>query len=609
MEPVHYVRILRRRLKLILALTILGAVLGAASTLAASEDAGPPTQYLATHVLVDEGPADHPVNLDMAKYLATTTAVATRVADEIGGDPLELVTQVQIITNPSLRTLEILAVTPSPERSEAVANTFATELAAYLLEEDQNDVDTQVARLREQIQGLEAEFAAIVVDESLPEEEQELRAAQRQALAGEITEAERQLQALTNQVLPAENLSTLDAGPAIEVTFAQRAAIIASKTPKTGKGNQNNNNNNTDPALLAPTGETTGDSSLLDNPAVRAIIGGLLGFGLGVAVAVLINRFDPRLRTKEEAEDAFGLPVIAEIPALPRTEQDKTSILAFDAPRSPTAESYRALRSSLVFLGQGPGADQGHPGWTSPVLVEPVDHDTTAPRAARVIMVTSPGPGEGKTTSTANLVAVLAEAGFSVLAINCDFRKPRLHKYLRAQDTPRKVVETSIPGVRMICDVVADSRRLNPAEIVAAQRKVVEGARELFDIIVLDTAPILTTNDAIDLLPEADLVVVFCRAGRTTREAAQRTAELLERHGAPMAGCAIVGIDEGPSARYYYYYNEHEAPSRDEPVTRRNGSAGPTGNGKTNGNGTHTPADGGRATASTLPGERPGSTS
>lgn len=603
MEPVHYVRILRRRLKLILALTILGALLGAASTLAASEEAGPDPEYLATHVLVDESPAEQPVNLEMAKYLTTTSAVATRVADEIGGDPLELITQIQVITNPNLRTLEILAVTPSPERSEDLANTFATELAAYLLEEDQNDVESQVARLQEQVRGLETEFAAIAIDPSLPEDERELREAQREALAGEITEAERQLQALTNQVLSAENLSTLDAGPAIQVTPAQLTAIIASKTPKTGKGNQNNSNNDTtDPALLAPTRDTSGGSSILDNPGVRALIGGFLGFGLGVAIAVLINRFDPRLRSKEDAEEAFGLPVIAEIPALPRSEQDKTSILAFDAPRSPTAESYRALRSSLVFLGQGPGADQGHPGWTSPTLIEPVDHDTAAPRAARVIMVTSPGPGEGKTTSTANLVAVLAEAGFSVLAINCDFRKPRLHKYLRAQDTPRKVVETSIPGVRMICDVVADSRRLNPAEIVAAQRKVVEGARDLFDIIVLDTAPILTTNDAIDLLPEADLVVVFCRAGRTTREAAQRTAELLERHGAPMAGCAIVGIDEGPSARYYYYYNEHESPSRDEPIVRRNGSTG-------NGNGTHAAAGGDRATASTLPGDRPGSTS
>ena len=282
-----------------------------------------------------------------------------------------------------------------------------------------------------------------------------------------------------------------------------------------------------------------------------------------------LQRFDSKIRNKEEAEEAFGLPVIGEIPGLPRSEQDRTTVISFDAPRSPTAEAYRSLRSSLVFVGHtAPPTDERLPSEYAQrrrAGRRPPEPD----RKAQVILVTSPGPGEGKTTSAANLAAVLAETGYSVLAINCDFRKPRLHKYLGAQDIPRKVVETAIPGVRTITDVVTDSSRLNPAEVVAAQRKVIESARELFDIIVLDTAPLLATNDATDLLGEADLVVVCCRAGKTTRDGAERTVEALKRHEAPVAGCVIVGSDEGPAASYYYYYGDRDA---DGPASNGSGA-------------------------------------
>lgn len=583
MEPVHYVRILRRRIKLILALTVCGALLGAASTLASGSDEGPTTVFLATHVLRDESSADDPLNLEFAKLLATTTGVSASVAEAVGGDPLEVASHAYVIANPSLRTLEVLAVDKSPERAEQLANAYAAVLVDKLLEDNRSDRDGRIATLQEQITGLEAQLEGLVPDQAETEAERDQIEDQRATTTEAIADLEGQRQALEAQPLPAESLDTLDAGPALEMTGSQVQEQLAARQPKTGKPNQNPTQ--LQPVFTAIAPPDTGPDAM-DNPAVRALVGAVLGFLLGIAAAVLINRFDPRLRTKDDAEAAFGLPVIAEIPLLPKSELDRTAILAYDAPRSPTAEAYRALRSSLVFLGNSPHSAEGHESWTHPTLVSALDPAPPIAREARVIMVTSPGPGEGKTTSSANLAAVLAEAGFSVLAINCDFRKPRLHKYLRAQEIPRKVVETGIPGVRMICDVVADSRRLNPAEIVAAQRKVVQGARELFDIIVLDTAPILTTNDAIDLLPEADLVVVFSRAGKTTREAAQRTAELLERHGAPMAGCALVGVDEGPSARYYYYYNEHEAPAREAPFgLRSNGNGNGNGNGSVNGNG------------------------
>src|SRR6201999_2701155 len=89
-----------------------------------------------------------------------------------------------------------------------------------------------------------------------------------------------------------------------------------------------------------------------------------------------------------------------------------------------------------------------------------------------VIMVSSAGPGEGKTTCTGNLAAVFAEAGYSVLAVNCDFRRPTLHEVFDVPDEPRRVHETALPGVKVITNVVSDPAA-NPSQVVAAQRQVI----------------------------------------------------------------------------------------------------------------------------------------
>jgi Mrp family chromosome partitioning ATPase len=220
---------------------------------------------------------------------------------------------------------------------------------------------------------------------------------------------------------------------------------------------------------------------------------------------------------------------------------------------SRTAEAYRGLRSSIVFLRQtmapSPPAD-GAAG--------------TGARTSQVILVTSAGPAEGKTTTVANLAAVFAEAEYSVLVINCDFRRPRLHRYLGGSEEARKVVQSDVPGVRMVNNVLSATHP-NPAEVTAAQRRVIEAARGIFDIILLDTAPLLSTNDASELISVADLVVLVSRAGKTTRPNAQRATEALHRLEATVAGVAVLGARYIPSAQYYYYATEEgRDPNRPE---------------------------------------------
>jgi Mrp family chromosome partitioning ATPase len=174
-------------------------------------------------------------------------------------------------------------------------------------------------------------------------------------------------------------------------------------------------------------------------------------------------------------------------------------------------------------------------------------------------MVVSGSAGEGKTTTTANLAAAFAEAGSSVLAVNGDFRRPALHRLFGVRDAPGAILETGIPGVHVVTSV-AVSPSVTPAQVVEAQRRVVQATREHYDVVLLDTAPLLSTNDAIDIAPVADLVVVVAHYGMTKTHHARRTAELLARTRAPVVGAVLVATPGNDDAGYAYYYSSAQPP-------------------------------------------------
>ena len=223
--------------------------------------------------------------------------------------------------------------------------------------------------------------------------------------------------------------------------------------------------------------------------------------------------------------------MLAEIPKLSRKEADERRVLVRDAPMSRAAEAYRAVRSSLLFQRE-----------------DVVDED----RQGYVVMVTSPGPKEGKTTTAANIAVAFAEAGMTVLAVNCDFRRPNLRRMFDQPDDPGKVVATSVPNLWLVTNAVADAGA-NPAKVVAVQRAAIEQMRDHYDVIVLDTAPLLTTNDPIDVVSVADTVVLVVRAEQTRAEALRQAVQTMEHHKVRVAGVILVGVTSVPNAYYYYY--------------------------------------------------------
>lgn len=572
MEIVHYLRVLRRRWRVLLACSLVGVLVGVASTAIGGQEKAQVSFYLAKHTLQSTGGA---VNLDRAAALVTEGEVPRRAAAKLGeASPQVLASRVKAEPRPEVGFLYIAATGTDPQRSVQIADTFAEELVAYLDEQQRKADDASITRLTQRLADLEKEITDL--DGQVKAARQSGVTSQADVLELQLADKRTEYNDILGQVRDARSnptssangrLVTLSTAEAVPISGSALAKLLAADTTaRSGAGG------------VSQARASQIDQAISGNPTrsapLRAGLGGVVGLLLGIAFVLIFERIDPRIRTKEDAESAFGWPVIGEIPPLTRREQYESRVLAYDEPRSRAAEAFRVVRSALLLAGDGhveadptehplfADAHGDEPGDLRPA--DPPGADAASTPTGQVIMVTSPGPSEGKTTTTSNLAAILAETGRSVLVINCDFRRPRLHSYLGTEVVARQVLPTRIPGVSIVPQVTDHADDANPAEVVAAQRKIIRNARRLYDLVVLDTAPLLTTNDATEVLSAADQVVIVARSGRTNRDAADRAAELLERRQAVVTGVILVGATDVPTARYYYYTDN---PGKlDEPI-------------------------------------------
>jgi Mrp family chromosome partitioning ATPase/capsular polysaccharide biosynthesis protein len=579
MELVHYLRIVRRRWRVVAAFCVVGALVGVATSLMTTGPKVPgTTYYLAKHTLSS---SDGTANLTRDAVFCTEGEVPKRVAAKIGFDNASaLAAKVTCEPHPETNLLYIAAADTDPKRTVLIADSFAEQLVVYLREVGEQQKATKVDTIKKQITGLETSYQQVKTElATAPADRKDLLQARLNDLANKTNTLRDQQNVAESQPAVTETLTTLSTAEAITISQSAfdtlNSSDPAKKTGAQATGiNSATRQSQIDAAIKS--GNTLGKTT-------RGGLGAALGLLLGVALVIVLDRIDPRIRTKFEAEEAFGWPVIGEIPPLTRRERQSMSLLAFDEPRSRAAEAYRVLRSALLFATTAGEVDDGtHPIFANIADAAPaspgIDAATSATAGSstsdsapgstatatrgQVIMVTSPGPSEGKTTTAANMAAILGETGRSVIVINCDFRRPRVHLYLGAPDSGRQVNDTKVPNVKLVTQVLDNPQDANPAEVVAVQRQVIRNAREMFDIVLLDTAPLLTTNDATEVLAVADQVVVVAKAGKTHKEAADRAAELLERRGGPVIGVVLVGATDVPTSRYYYY---GDTPDREEP--------------------------------------------
>ena len=171
---------------------------------------------------------------------------------------------------------------------------------------------------------------------------------------------------------------------------------------------------------------------------------------------------------------------------------------------------------------------------------------------ATVVLVTSAIRGEGRTSIVVNLAACLAETGRRVLVLDSDFRSPSTHIYFNlsdgrglsdllatqlATDLDHLATPTQIAGVRLVTSGTSVDQ---PAALLSRMAALLSEARRLADVVLLDSPPVLESNDAIDLLPHVDAILLVARTGVTTVTQAERTADVLSRVDATPIGIALV---------------------------------------------------------------------
>jgi len=295
-----------------------------------------------------------------------------------------------------------------------------------------------------------------------------------------------------------------------------------------------------------------------------------LGLSTGIGLAFLLEGIDNTVRTPEQAQAISALPSLGMIPLGSRgsivaaatrltvaSSREAVELVTQSRPQSQMAESYRALRTSLLLTSLG-----GPP---------------------KVILITSALPQEGKTTTSINTAIVLAQKGTRVLLIDADLRRPSIHKTLGMG--PKTGLSNVLTGNATLQQAVVRSSILptlfvltagtpppNPAELLASSnmRDILAELREQYDHIIVDTPPTLSVTDAVVMSTRADAVVLVIRSGQTTKQALRRARDLLMQVNARVAGVLLNAVDL-TSPDYYYYYEYqgkygHRYYQEDEPM-------------------------------------------
>jgi polysaccharide biosynthesis transport protein len=279
-------------------------------------------------------------------------------------------------------------------------------------------------------------------------------------------------------------------------------------------------------------------------PLRNVMLGIVLGALLGLGLAALLERIDRRVRTIDELEDLYGLPILARIPRSQRLTRKQAEAIG---PQTPEGEAFRVLRTNLRYFN--------------------IDRDM------RSILVTSPEAGDGKSTVARTLAMTMAEMGDDVVLVEGDLRKGG--DLLDVTGSPASGLSNVLTGtpyekVLMKVDVPApgglQTRTLtvlpsgpvppNPSELLesAQMRDLLIKLQEQFQVVVLDSPALQAVSDALALVSEVSTVVIVGGLGRTTRDAGRELSKQFALLGRKPIG-VVANFTEPERGKYSHYYH------------------------------------------------------
>jgi len=317
------------------------------------------------------------------------------------------------------------------------------------------------------------------------------------------------------------------------------------------------------------------ESPIKPKKKLNILLGALLGLVLGGGLALMLESLDTSVRSIEDVE-VLDLPVLGYVPKIKNPEKHRqrtkssdnplgpearkvaSTLLMHFAPKSPVSEAYRTLRTNIQFSN--------------------LDHPPQA------ILITSPGPGEGKSTTVANLAVTFSQMGTKTLLIDADFRRPILHSLFGIEKEPGItnylagkihlegiIRKTPVENLDLItCGVIPP----NPSELLASQRmkEFIAELKNRYQMIIFDTPPVIVVTDAMVLGVLLDGVALVASAGQTSQEGLGRAKTLLDNVNAKVMGAVLNKIEAKHSYgsyHYYYYYHYYGDRKEPKPMKRR----------------------------------------
>ena len=322
------------------------------------------------------------------------------------------------------------------------------------------------------------------------------------------------------------------------------------------------------------------------------IIGMMIGLFIGLGLALLLENLDNTVKNSEDIKRYAGIPMLGMVPALSKNGRMRRYAKTSEEENTEPVENEKPAWSN-VFEGAGTVADLRKPGPRSGehksmdliVHLSPESYlaeyyrsirttllFSTISAKMRALAITSPSPGEGKTATACNLAIVMAQSGKRVVIIDADLRKPRLHrvflvknlngltKYLSTDLAMQDLLHaTSIPSLSLINSGPVPP---NPLELLGSEKmaKLIERLKDNFDIIFVDSPPVLPVSDALVLGSRLDGAIIVVRWGRTRREALRTAQEMMAAHKVTSLGVIINDVRmrefDGHYGAHYYGHRE-----------------------------------------------------
>ena len=301
---------------------------------------------------------------------------------------------------------------------------------------------------------------------------------------------------------------------------------------------------------------------IMKKKITNLMLGFIMGLFISIGVAFVIEYFDTSIKGIDDVEKSLKIPLLASIPSIRsrgsnnkrgETENVEKRLITHFKPRSPISESYRSLRTNLQFASVDGGI--------------------------KTVVVSSPAPKEGKTLTASNLAITQAQAGKKTLLMDTDLRRPMIHHLfkLKREDGISKVLteelklDDAIQGtdVENLSVITSGPIPPNPSELLGSKKmkEVLKELKSRFDIIVMDSPPMVAVTDPIVLCKEADGLILIVRSGKTDRDVAEKSKNNAEYAKVKVLGCVLNDVDVRRvygSYNYYYYYYYYYYYSEDD---------------------------------------------